>query len=185
MPLVQQSTTNKNYQALGMDEVARDIENIIEQVNTNTEDIANMSGGSEYTETIVNISSSEILSMGDTPIELLPAAGAGKYYEYYGLVEFDYGTTYYLLNDRIGIGCSQDYSATFFSEQIITSTENVAKKFSMGAPSESASTATALKSYPVRMNRPVEMFTYDATNPTNGDGTLRVKIYHKTITFGA
>jgi hypothetical protein len=39
-------------------------------------------GGSDYTETIVNISSAQILAMGTTPIELLPAPGVGKYYEF-------------------------------------------------------------------------------------------------------
>jgi hypothetical protein len=173
MPLVQESIVNANYQALGMDEVARDISNIITAVNA-------LEGGSDYTETIVNISSAQILAMGTSPIELLPAAGAGKYYDIDKVViEYTHVSTAYtsnyimLINDG---GNPLSYSQFSNSNSFVELTLN--QTFVDVVEGVGLSQMNTL-------NQALVLTTYDGVSPTLGDGTMRVKIYHKTITFGA
>lgn len=180
MPLVQQSIVNEQYQALGMDEVARDISNIIDQVNTNTEDIASMSGGSDYTETIVNISSAEILAMGTSPVELLPAAGVNSYYDLEKIVlEYTHVTTAYTLLDLIGVyGNVTTYGLIY--DNLISSSEDMSYLFTPIGASDNTGAG-----YAEKMNKNIVLSTVTSTNPEDGDGTIRVIIYHKTRTFGA
>lgn len=151
--------------------------------------LTELSSGSEYTETIVNISSAQILAMGTNPIELLPAAGVGKYYDIDKVLFESSGTIDY----TIGVG-----SYIYIYEGIIGYVSaNLLRPASSQVP-----LYANLKSSPgydsadgipmtnaLATNRAVELSYYDDTNlvpnPTGGDGTLRVKIYHKTLTFGS
>ena len=178
MPLTQESEVNKNYQALGMDEVARDIENIITVVNDLTEN-----GATGYTETIVNISSAQILAMGSSPIELLPAAGAGKYYDIEKIIlEYTHVTTgytgsYFIIKDSDGYLNHGLYNFTQESANTVVVINDIIEYWSIGA-----SPTDFHRGYFI-LNKSL-LLTHNATDPTGGDGTLRVKIYHKTITFG-
>ena len=186
MPLTQESEVNKNYQALGMDEVARDIENIIAQVNTNTEDIASLGG---YTETIVNISSAQILAMGSSPIELLPAPGSSKYYELQKVVlEYTHNSTAYTppINDAYGVIYEADYSGFYIAESFMNSARSEVVVAFVQSPDVVFNIGTNVATItPFRLNQKLVFTTWAGGSPTLGDGTLRVKIYHKTITFGA
>jgi hypothetical protein len=122
--------------------------------------------------------------MGTNPIELLPAAGEGKYYDIEKIVfEYNNGTIPYTLAD--------DYIYTVIplstvDKQILTSNNN---SYAVSSPriNGASNTEPYAFTYPVvnTFNSKLELTTWYNNNPTDGDGTLRVKIYHKTITFGA
>ena len=122
--------------------------------------------------------------MGTTPIELLPAAGVGMYYDWYCYIEFTYGTIayefsvldyIYVCNTLSGEGSLTDYNwltATYNGIEIVK-------------PEPIQSDGSANFKTGRLLNEGVVLTTWQQNNPTLGDGTLRVKIYHKTITFGA
>jgi hypothetical protein len=143
--------------------------------------------GAQYTETIVNISSAQILAMGSTPIELLPVAGANAYYDIDKvIIENVFNTTgYTITNDEVVLQINSNArflrqilggSNAWFVIRDLNGTEGVVSA-SVGADITPA--------YGEGLNKGLTINTYNATDPTLGDGTLRVKIYHKTITFGA
>jgi hypothetical protein len=141
-------------------------------------------GGSDYTETIVNISSAQILAMGTTPIELLPAPGVDKYYDIDKIVlEYTHVTTGYnnggiLINNLGGSAWSLTVSNEFLdwgnNTFIICDTNSI---------SQVDLNSGTIVLNPNDIN--IALTLSSNSNPTDGDGTLRVKIYHKTITFGA
>ena len=141
-------------------------------------------GGSDYTETIVNISSAQILAMGTSPIELLPAAGVGNYYDIDKIViEYNHNTTAYTSPD-LAINSGGSLWGFVYSQFVLLAgaEDSVTKVVS---PMDYNATDFITASYNQTLNKGFEITTYDASNPTLGDGTLRVKIYHKTVTFGA
>lgn len=149
------------------------------------EDLQESVGGSEYTETIVDISSEEILAMGTTPIELLPAAGVGKYYDINKMLfEFTYGNTVYAIDgvdpEYITFSGAASGAVASISPDVIISPNNyylIINNTFLDSNLQLQGNYT--------LDQPLTMTTGNGQNFINGDGTLRVKIYHKTITFGA
>jgi len=131
-----------------------------------------------YTETIVNISSAQILSMGTTPIELLPAPGENKYYEGYIIVEWNHGTVNYDFFSTFLVCYGGMTAYTFIDVTQLLNNQDLVFKSTNGNQFDGSSYGTLL-------NYGVYMTTDDANDPTDGNGIGRVKIYHKTITFGA
>ncbi len=172
VPSTTDTTERKSTQNNGLSDVYT-----IEDINDTV--------GSGYTETIVNISSAQILAMGDTPIELLAAPTAGTYYEYYGFLEYSHNTTAYTFNDQIVIGNSSTYGGCYCHSSLITNSANRVFQFDSTPEGQEPQGVSLNVAYPIPTGEAVKIFTYNGNNPTLGDGTLRVKIYHKTITFGA
>lgn len=126
----------------------------------------------------VDITSAQILAMGSTPIELLPAPGAGKYYDIEEIIlEYTYGTTAYgnLPQPMPSMG-------NFYSEIVVgflTNTNNdavIIRDFgreSIGVYQNNI------------INQSLTLGDFNASNPTLGDGTLRAIITYTTKTFGA
>lgn len=144
-----------------------------------------ITGPAFYTETIVNISSAQILNMGSSPIELLPQPGANKYYDIEKIIfEFTQGTDTYSNNDNYQISTSitgnqiaiieKWFMCNGYDEILILHPNNAVYK-------DSAS--NALFSTPMGLNNAI-VFGFAYMSGTGDLGTLRVKIYHKTITFG-
>ena len=154
--------------------------------------IFSMSG---YTETIVNISSSQILNMGTTPIELLPAPGVNKYYDIEQIAfEYTYGTTPYSGIQYI------TYAGRLINSDLIQAEENrvltilpnvsysAARSFNNG---ETTNLINIIESFN-RINDPivisssifVNLSGFEEANPTDGDGTMRAIIKYKVRTFG-
>jgi hypothetical protein len=135
-----------------------------------------------YTETVVDITAAQILAMGTTPIELLPAAGANKYYDVEKIIlEYTNNTTAYsLVDDFLRV----TYSTLGYSidKQVITAGMDT---ICITDSTYSISVGNQLFSQALLPNASIELTTDNGTDPTLGDGTLRVKIYHKTVTFGA
>jgi hypothetical protein len=163
------------------------------------EDLANqIGGGSEYTETIVNITPTEttysdgrplvasgILAMGTTPIELLPAPGVGMYYDYYGFIEGSI-TACDLGGTNVLVGDLNNYGGTMIGIFSFQNMNNKVAKFGNDPVIvEAIGLGNSPSTQTYALNTPIVMTTNLNTNPVSVTGTLRVKIYHKTITFGA
>ena len=137
-------------------------------------------GGYTYTE--VEVSSAQILAMGSTPIELLPAPGANSYYLTDNVIlEYTHNTTAYTMaaTDYVVVSGAQQMSA---EKTILTSTNNVqtVMKSSDGIDSVNDVNFSWVEGF----NIPLELYGWDGSNPTLGDGTLLVKIWYKEKTFG-
>lgn len=127
---------------------------------------------------IVNISSAQILAMGTTPIELLPAPGVGKYYDWELIIESttsDYTMTYDLL-----IRCDpyENVLANLDPYLIKDGTDQVTlvkgTNTWYGGDSKFA---------PTPMNHSLVLTAI--SSPTGGVGTLRAIITYTVRTFGA
>jgi hypothetical protein len=164
---------NRSSQANGLSSMVT-IEQIAEKVE------AINGGSSGYTETIVDVPSEQILAMGTTPIVLLPAAGANAYYDIEKII-FEYSfiaTPYALVGKIMVLGMNTTYA--IIKDSLITEPTNMQAVMSTPIidPSVSPYFADPLNVF-------ITLTIDNGNNPTDGDGTLRVKIYHKTITFGA
>lgn len=141
-------------------------------------DTINSSG---YTKTIVNISLAQILSMGTTPIELLPAAGVNSYYSYREIIVESTGSGIngpYLMLLRDANGAASAASTMmqdFYNEGGIWITTTFANRFG----NKVGEVGQVLK------NENLVLTTIDGSNPIGSGSTLRAIIYHKTITFGS
>jgi hypothetical protein len=142
----------------------------------------------QYQTTIVNISSSQILNMGTTPIELLPAAGVNKYYdieniilEYIpntisynttsGFVRLYYGNLNAAISSKI-VGSDNRYIA------LITDLKNRSNV------SDDTFIPEAVDILYGGEADGILALTSDNGNPTNGNGTMRAIIKYKVRTFG-
>jgi hypothetical protein len=169
MSITQTSLKSKNYNALGIDEIADDISNIITVVNAMPE---------SPTTAIVNISSAQILAMGTTPVELLPAPGVGKYYDIEKVIlEYNYNS----------VGYSN-------APQPMPSMGNFYQEISVSFLSSASNDVVIINDFGrdpqgiyerYIINQKLELGDYNGANPTLGDGTLRVIITYTVRTFGA
>lgn len=152
--------------------------------------IAEMDGNLDYcspgTYLEVNISSAQILAMGTTPIELLPAPGANSYYEYHGVIEYTGGATAYadLGTDHFVLGDSDTYSGDYIAKNLINNTIDLVMGFNSFPKGQEAGSAGSDVGYPVKLNKALVFFTYNNTDPTLGDGTMKAKIWYTVRTFG-
>ena len=145
----------------------------------------------EYQTTIVNISSSQILNMGTTPIELLPAAGVNKYYDIEKIIlEYIPNTISYNLS-----GDGNDVVRLYYGNLNAVISSKI-----VGSDNRYIALITDLKH---RSNVSDNTFIPEATdilyggeadgilaltsyngNPTDGNGTMRAIIKYKIKTFG-
>lgn len=144
--------------------------------------VSSIGGVSEYTETIVNISSAQILAMGTTPIELLPAPGAGIYYDIDKIIlEYTHNTTpYSITSDFIFIAMLGNININTSFLQGTSNYVYVTRWSTYFDINDGGFAVTP----PSGINQNLRIST-DGTVSGAGNGTLRVKIYHKTITFGS
>ena len=174
MPIVQTSLKSKNYNALGIDEIADDIENIITEVNILS------AGGGSGTTTTVNITSAQILAMGATPVGLLPAPGVGMYYDIERVIlEYTHVTTAYTLADFIAIYGNQTTYGLIY-DSLISTAESMVYTFSPIGASDNTGAG-----YAEKLNKSVVLSTVTGADPTDGDGTLKAIITYTVRTFGA
>lgn len=151
---------------------------------------------SEWTSATVNISAAQILAMGSTPIELLPAPAANTYYEIENIrLEFDYGTVQYqsttathlVINDQ-GRVPSQTISVikAFGGGGLIGGNDNTVVVLKPQSQSyyDAVNTFTFAEATSLGTGN-VSLGTNDNDNPILGDGTMRAIIRYKVRTFGA
>ena len=123
-----------------------------------------------------------IKGMGSTPIELLPAPGAGLYYEWSVRLEYTHVTTAYTLSDPY---IYLDAPFVLISKNLITVGANSYIHLTSSNVDSSESVEGVAYKFPSSLNQSVVLSTYNNTNPTLGDGTLRAIITYTTRTFGA
>lgn len=134
------------------------------------------------TTTVVNISSAQILTMGTTPITLLPAPGVGMYYDIDKVVfEYTHVTTPYTFSvgdsmlitaPSIGTVDVEIFSIISFDAVIVFDGRQISPN-NFAYPNLSA------------LNVPSELRMASIVDPTLGDGTLRAIITYTVRTFGA
>jgi hypothetical protein len=133
---------------------------------------------------VVNISSAQILAMGTTPIELLPAAGANKYYDIEKVIlEYTHVTTAYSSPDLV-IKSNGSLWGFVYSQFVLLAGSESTVTF-VNKPMDYNSTDFITTPYNFPLNTDLTIGTYDNSNPTLGDGTLRAIITYTLRTFGA
>lgn len=133
------------------------------------------------TTAIVNITSAQILAMGSTPIELLPAPGVGKYYDIERIfIEYSLNTTPYTW------GTSSFLRLRPYDKRIYTfSSDGEIAIFKDYLTAEADGVLGITIQQNEYLNHNVTLRTDDASDPTLGDGTLRAIITYTVRTFGA
>ena len=147
---------------------------------------AGLPQNSEYTEVIKELTSAQILTLG-TPIELLQAPGVGKYYVIDRIqLEYTFNTTPYIFPTSGTFyldGCFDAY----VTRTILVDTQNTVcvlranlrNTITVGSGSGSVQVLTNRDV----LNSNLIIGTPNGDNPTNGDGTLKIKIYYKIETI--
>jgi hypothetical protein len=137
--------------------------------------------GDGYTETIVNISSAQILAMGTSPIELLPAAGANSYYEVDKIrFEYSHNTTAYTIANRLYV-YGGDIYVVIKNSFIADGSDYVGSV----VPSPSMVDTVPVFQLENGLNTSLVFSVEGGVDPTAGDGTLRAIITYTLRTFGA
>lgn len=140
---------------------------------------------------VVNISSAQILAMGTTPIVLLPVLPALSYYDIESiLLEYTFDSTNYTIAEPL---YAYFGNAEYFtiSERIINGNASVLKARVAGVIDQDL-VATGTGAF-INMDIDVNvggdtsllLTTWNNTDPTLGDGTLRAIITYTVRTFGA
>jgi hypothetical protein len=130
----------------------------------------------------VTFSSAEILALG-TAIEILPAPGAGKFYEYEKFIlKLKIGKAVYTLADPyLNIFENSGYSI-YVNKKNITSDSNRVE-ISGGFLTGVDPTINKTVSYESKINAALFIQTSAGTNPTIGNGELTIDIYYKIHSF--
>lgn len=157
-------------------------------------------GVDEYTETIVTIGPNEttysdgrplvasgVLTMGTSPIELLPEAGVNNYYDINEIfLEYTYNGTPYTLPAKTSLTVNGDSAYSVIDNILLSTSSNVyiIKEFSFPYDS-TAPGVQELTPQKHDLNANCQLVVSGPGNPTLGDGTLRVIIKYNIRTFGA
>jgi hypothetical protein len=177
---------------LGLNEVFDEIQASVNALETTVNNIP-----TGYTEAIINVSSAQILAMGSSPIEILPAPGAGKYYDIDGyIIEYTHVSTPYTLGTvtAVALVSSDTLRYIFIDASILTETINTYTRVSDDNfwtiyPNGGSPASNRINLGYTGVNTGVNLYTLNNSNtpvnPTLGNGTMRIKVYYKEITFGA
>lgn len=140
-------------------------------------------GGDTATTTVVDISSAQILAMGSSPVELLPASGEGNYYDIHKIIlEYTHVSTAYSSADDLYI--YQGANLYGANKQLITNEQS--GFVILDAKNITPDTVNGLNIHEAdQLNSAVSLGTWNGANPTLGDGTLRAIITYTLRTFGA
>ena len=144
------------------------------------------SGNPDYTETIIDITSSDILNLSSAPVLLLPAPPVNQYYSYYGVIEYTPGNIAYSGTGKIMIGDIFEYVGFILNNWWLINTNTTRRKIefnSIDLQGASTSTYSGVKDATF-IDKAVYFALFSGVNYINGNGTIKIKIYHKTISWG-
>lgn len=118
----------------------------------------------------VTVTSAQTLTLFTLPVEILPAPGANKYYDFKVYFEYTYNTTPYVsgrlsIVDNTGKGITNEFD--------IESAQNVILVSGM----DSASNAFSTVNSNLRLKQAL-------ADPTGGNGSLKIKIFYNIVNFG-
>ena len=139
---------------------------------------------SPYQIATVNMTSADILSMGATPIELLPAPGANNYYDIqYIIFEFTKNSTQYVYTDApvVWIGSSE---FAILNENLIKGLAPYKMVKVTPGPLAVNIDGNATWSATYLLDSNVYITSLNGANPTTGNGTMRAIICYRNVTFG-
>ena len=120
----------------------------------------------------VTITSGQTLSIGSSPVEILPAPGVNKYYDFKVFFEYVFNTT--------------AYSSTGTLVLADNTTKRVTNQFDINGQLTSRVFVSDMnfQNQFTTLNSQIDFTTSDGSNPTLGDGSFKVKIYYNIIDFG-
>ena len=120
----------------------------------------------------VTITSGQMLSIGSTPIEILPAPGASKYYDFKVYFEYIFNTTPYTVTGQLQL--------------IDNTTKRVTNLFDINGQLTDRVLVSDINSQNqfLSINSNLELTTSNGSDPTLGDGTLKIKIFYNIVDFG-
>jgi hypothetical protein len=130
--------------------------------------IATTIGGYQYY-SAVTITSGETLTLFSLPVEILPAPGANKYYDFKVYFEYTYNSSPYTSNlivlvDNTNKRVTKEFYIEGSDNVILVS--NMDTQSNLSAVNSNLSLATTV------------------SDPTGGDGSLKIKIYYNIVDFG-
>jgi hypothetical protein len=130
--------------------------------------IATTIGGYQYY-IAVTITSGETLTLFSSPVEILPAPGANKYYDFKVYFEYTYNSSPYTSNTlHLVDNTNKRVSKEFYIE----GSDNVILVSNMDTQSNLTTVNSNL------------LLGTTLSDPTGGDGSLKVKIYYNILDFG-
>lgn len=160
---------------------------IFQYTSTQRSDIAALQAAvGDYTELVINLTNTTaIKNIGTSPIEILPAPGVGKYYEFEGFVEYNYVSTDYDFGDVVGILGETSYAGSYIIPSTILWTNSKVIQFSSKTPIYVDSIVTdTVASAGFNLNEKIVLTTYNGNDATLGDATLKIKLKYKIVTAG-
>ena len=128
--------------------------------------IAPTIGGYQYY-TAVTVSSAEILTLNSLPVVILPSLGTSQYYDFKMYFEYDFGTIGY--TGLTTVRLVDDSSNQLSGNMNCATTDNVVAIWTGNYTSSLFDTNILLR---------------NGLDPTNGDGTIKLKIYYNIVNFG-
>lgn len=183
--ITQRSTPTKKTSTIE----SRTIDALVEDVREINDQVEKTFDSLGYTRKIVDLSSVQLLSLGTSPVELLPAPGVDKYYDIDKIVvEFKHGTTPYKLNGVTLLSFQKSSGSTYPTPSSI-GINNGFEAYYLGDNSEgdkiSCSLSMSSSFSPVNGNMLIrsEDNNGNTINMSYGDGIMRITIYYKVLTF--
>jgi hypothetical protein len=130
--------------------------------------IAPTIGGYQYYSE-VTITSGETLTLFSLPVEILPAPGVNKYYDFKVYFEYTYNSSPYISNTLLLVdNTNKQVSKEFYIE----GSDNVILVSNMDTQQPFTTVNSNL------------LLRTTVSDPTNGDGTIKLKIYYNIVNFG-
>jgi hypothetical protein len=130
--------------------------------------IAPIIGGYQYY-SAVTISSGETLTLFSLPVEILPAPGVNKYYDFKVYFEYTYNSSPYTSNTLLLVdNTNKRVSKEFYIE----GSDNVILVSNMDTQQNLTTVNSNL------------LLRTTVSDPTGGDGSLKIKIWYNVVDFG-
>jgi hypothetical protein len=183
--ITQRSTPTKKTSTIEgrtIDALVEDMREINDQVEKTFDSLG-------YTIEIVNLSSVQLLSLGTSPVELLPAPGVDKYYDIDKIVvEFKHGTTPYTLNGVTLLSFQESGGSKYPTPNSNGDNKGFdAYYLSDDSEGDKISCSLSMSSSFIPVNKNMVIRSEDNIGNTidmsDGDGTMRITIYYKVLTF--
>ncbi len=127
-------------------------------------------GGYQYYSAIT-VTSAQTLSLNTSPVDILPSISGNQYYDMKVYSEYNYGTTAYTTSSALTlIGVSGTTLLDLININSLTGNSVTV------ATNNNTSAAGTL-------NTGVKLFQ-PSSNPTGGNGSLKLKVYYNIVSFG-
>ena len=128
--------------------------------------IAPTIGGYQYY-SVVTVTSAQTLTLNSVPVDILPAPGSNKYYDFKVYMEYYYETVAYDVISSVRV---VDDNLTQMSSTIDLTQTNDAIAISYGSLNGSIPNSS--------------LKLYSSADPTVGNGSMKIKIWYNIVDFG-